>query len=393
MVDKDGVPKKIEFEASSLTSNSVTSCPDKPDKSSPRGSAPSADRALIGEQCYEDPATLGANLRYTVGFEDDDEQLEPGDVITVKQRALIDERGNPSRLYRYTVTPRADEDEFQVARASVGNVRHAKQASLLIRNTPETTKRLQIAARNSGVAAGAAGNDWVVYPYVAPDRREPHDSTIRVGADPIHRIISYTIADGKVTLANLAAGLNANSMFSRHFTARAINSTAADDGVLDIDDASGERLGATSNRRGRSLVGVRLLFTDHVQNVSFDTGDRKESDFFAPDLLASVFVPGRDVGGAGDLATDKVEVRCQRRGKVVYLEYNTTEASLLPQSGTLVWIPSGVATNYGGESNRADRQLPLRADATVPTSFGYRAAELSKTDTDARSLRCDGDDS
>ena len=149
-------------------------------------------------------------------------QLAVGDVITVAKGRCTDQRRNPSRLTRYTVREHADNSssrtEFKVAQAAVGTAKHTKQATLLISNhtlptPPGQVKRLRITAKSTGVAGGASGNGWVVYPYVDPDRSEPASSQIEVGVDTVHRIISYTIVDGKITLANLAAALNRNSTF------------------------------------------------------------------------------------------------------------------------------------------------------------------------------------
>ena len=99
VVDQDGVSKMVTFVDSEI------SCPLKPEDPSPRAGLPTDQADKVGEQCYEDPATLGANLRYTVTV---DSLLEPGDVITVAKGALSDQRRNPNRLTRFTVASHAD---------------------------------------------------------------------------------------------------------------------------------------------------------------------------------------------------------------------------------------------------------------------------------------------
>ena len=384
VVAEDGETKKVTFV------DSATDCPLKPEGPSTRSGLPTEQAEKIGEKCFEDPATLGANLRYAVTV---DGGLEVGDVITVAKGALYDQRRNPNKLARYTVTPHADngiDGDYTVKRAAVGTPRHPKQASLYIRNTPEsTTKRLRIDARAGGVAAGAAGNGWVVYPYVDPDRTQPTESVIEVGVDPVHRIISYTIVDGKVTLANLAAALNADTTFRRHFSARVVSTAtltcraAGAAQAVDIDDPSGRELCG-----GFSTVGVRVQFTDHVSRIDYEDTDTGQENFRAPASFASLFLDGRDAADP-DLA-----VRCLRRGPVVYLEYIATDDALVPRPGTPVRVPAGVATGYGDTDddgtldvlNVAQRVFNLRSDPAIPAQFGYEVEQLGAVD--ASGLRC-----
>lgn|GEM_PF-569574 len=379
VVDGDGVPKTVTFVPSGGTHGS---CPSKPERTTPLG-------GKIGEECYEDPATLGANLRYTATVSP---ALDVGDVITVRKGALSDQRRNPNRLTRYTVAAHADNGsngDFTVARAAVGTPRHTGQASLLIRNNtcgPDSTadcegsRRVRIDARATGVAAGAAGNGWVVYPYVDPSRTEPADSVIDVGVDPVHRIISYTFVEGKITLANLAAGLNADTTFRRHFSARVVSSSRAAD-VLSIDEASGATFSG-----GISTVGVQVTFTDNVSTV---TGATR---FASSPLLADLFLDG------GQSRDSDVEVRCQRRGAAVYLEYIATDDALVPRAGAPVRVPAGVAMNYAdtddndetpgpGVTNLPQRRFNLRSDAAIPGQFGYGEAQLV---SDAAGQSCGG---
>lgn len=402
VVDVDGKPKPITFVPSGRTGSS---CPGKAETGRPRADLPEGQRSEVGEQCYEDPATLGANLRYTAKLspspDETDVVLKVGDVITVQKGALHDQRRNPNRLTRYTVTEHADNGEngdFIVHRAAVGTPRHTRQAALLIRNTPESaTKRVRIDARSTGLAAGAAGNGWVVYPYVDPGRTEPADSVVEVGVDPVHRIISYTFVEGKVTLANLATALNADPTFRTHFSARVVSSATlscrrADGSALGtattvgIADASGGELCG-----GSTMVGVRVTFTDNVKAVDGATDDFGQSTLDEFPSLAKLFLDG------GDSSEADVTLRCQRRGPVVYLEYVATDDALLPRAGTPVRVPAGVVTNYHtppdeGTANLRQRVFNLRSDAAIPARFGYTTTQLgdsSRTDAPMQSCRRD----
>lgn len=391
VVDADGVAKAVTFVPSGDTGGS---CPLKPEDPSPRAGLSTAQAAKIGEQCYEDPATLGANLRYTAMVSP---ALDVGDVITVNKGALADQRRNPNRLTRYTVTEHADNDlngDFTVRQAAVGTPRHTKHASLYIRNNTcgatgtddcEGRKRVRITARATGIAAGAAGNGWIIYPFVDPSRTEPAESEIDVGVDPVHRIISYTFADGKITLDNLAAALNADATFRRHFSARVVSSgtlrcsaaaVTAPTTIqpVGIADAAG---GAMCG--GFSTVGVRVTFTDNVKVV---TGANR---FVPSQSLADLFLDG------GDSGDDNVVLRCQRRGPVVYLEYVATDDALMPRAGTPVRVPAGVANNYADTPNLARLPFNLRLDDAIPNQFGYEQTQLVSTKgTDAPGQRCDG---
>lgn len=402
VVDKDGQARAVTFVASSVD------CPHKSESDTPLGDK-------IGERCYEDPATLGANIRYTAALSGADAQLEPGDVITVARGALYDQRNNPNKLTRYTVrehADNADHGDFTVRRAAVGKPRHAKQATLLIRNNTcgasgdaacEGSRRVRITARSTSVAAG---NGWLVYPYVAPDRTEPADSEIEVGVDPVHRIISYTIADGKITLANLSAALNADAEFKRHFSSRVVTSSATN-GVLGIADPAGGSLVG-----GISIVGLRVQFSDHVRSVPaapdadtapdaryvslFGSAAAAPAGFRAPLTFASLFL------GESDADDDRVAVRCQRRGDVVYLEYRATDDALVPRAGTPVLVPMGVAAGHGDQNedetpdvqNLRQRRFHLRSDPAIPSQFGYAREALSPQGTnsvaDAAGAACSG---
>lgn len=405
VVNEDGEARAVTFVASSVD------CPHKSESDTPLGDK-------IGERCYEDPATLGANFRYTAALSGADAQLEPGDVITVARGALYDQRNNPNKLTRYTVrehADNADHGDFTVRRAAVGNSRHAKQATLLIRNNTcgadgtaacEGSRRVRITARSTSVAAGAAGNGWLVYPYVAPDRTEPADSEIEVGVDPVHRIISYTIADGKITLANLSAALNADAEFKRHFSSRVVTSSATN-GVLGIADPAGGSLVG-----GISIVGLRVQFSDHVRSVPaapgadtapdaryvslFGSAAAAPAGFRAPLRFASLFL------GDADADDDRVAVRCQRRGDVVYLEYRATDAELVPRAGTPVSVPAGIAAGHGDQNedetpdvqNLRQRRFHLRSDPAIPSQFGYAREALNRQGTnsvaDAADAACNG---
>jgi len=378
--------------------------------------APLGDK--IGERCYEDPATLGANFRYTAMLADEGATLEAGDVVTVSRGALYDQRRNPNKLTRYTVrahADNADHGDFTVQRAAVGKPRHTRQATLLIQNNTcgaggdaacEGSRRVSITARSTSAAAGAAGNGWIVYPYIDPERTEPADSEIDVGVDPVHRIISYTIAEGKITLANLSAALNADAEFKRYFSSRVVTSSATN-GVLGIADPSGGTLVG-----GFSVVGLRVRFTDHVRSVPevaetdtapgaryelfFGSGRAPPEGFRAPLTFASLFL------GDSTADNDGVAVRCQRRGSVVYLEYAVTDGALLPRAGTPVSVPDGVAAGHGDQNedgtpdvqNLRQRRFHLRSDPTIPSQFGYAREALrpqgDNSVADAAGAACNG---
>ncbi len=405
VVDKEGEPKDVIFVASS------TSCPHKSESDAPLGDK-------IGERCYEDPATLGANFRYTAMLADEGATLEAGDVVTVSRGALYDQRRNPNKLTRYTVrahADNADHGDFTVQRAAVGKPRHTRQATLLIQNNTcgaggdaacEGSRRVSITARSTSAAAGAAGNGWIVYPYIDPERTEPADSEIDVGVDPVHRIISYTIAEGKITLANLSAALNADAEFKRYFSSRVVTSSATN-GVLGIADPSGGTLVG-----GFSVVGLRVRFTDHVRSVPevsetdtapgaryelfFGSGRAPPEGFRAPLTFASLFL------GDSTADNDGVAVRCQRRGSVVYLEYAVTDGALLPRAGTPVSVPDGVAAGHGDQNedgtpdvqNLRQRRFHLRSDPTIPSQFGYAREALrpqgDNSVADAAGAACNG---
>lgn len=382
VVDKLGNPKTVTF------ATAAEDCPLGGEVAGAGAAPPPSTGGDIGVACYEDPATHGARYRYTASVAP---ALAEGDVITVAKGALADRRGNPSPLTRSVVAAPADNGEngvFGVVRAAVGNVLHTRPASLFISNAPaEGNRRLQIDARSTGAAAGAAGNGWRVYPYVDIDaaRVDPAQRVVDVGVDPVHRVLSYTIIDRFATLAELAAAMNADAGFRRHFSARVVSRTGVP--LMPIDSAAGAAMSG-----GASTVGLRVHFTDHVKaldGAAQVSSPASRAQFAAPDDLANLFLDGSDASDA------RVLVSCLRRGAVVYLHYEVRSVAgsplsnvdaLLPKAGTATQMPAGVATSFADAPNRSEPRFHLRSDPTIPAAVGYPDNRIG----DAAGLHCGG---
>ena len=276
--------------------------------------------------------------------------LVAGDVITVERRAVLDKGGRGSALVRYTVAAPPEEGEFEITSVSIGDYWHTEQASAIL---GEDTLRLTTKA--DGVAAGAAGNDWVIFGYdhrpgdTAAARAESTNAfDIDVGVDVVHKVISYTIFEtrpardiGRVAnLFDLASALHAHEDFSANF---ALSFVATPDHAksdpLGETDPTGERFGddtpdtpATYTEEvGMTSVVVEARFS-HLVRTLLDDGAAIAADI-APEFTGTPMI------------------RMERPDYILRIAYTASSLAELPTRLGFRVIAAGVATSYNADGD------------------------------------------
>ena len=280
----------------------------------------------------------GVHARMTVAVTP---ALGVGDVITVKRQAILDKGGRGNALRRQTIGAHKAQGKFEVSSVSIGDHKHTAQATAVFGGTGST---LTVAAKASGIAAGAAGNGWVIYGYDDRPGTDPTESTnafnIDVAVDTANQVISYTISEVKpvkdigrvANLVDLAGALVKNSDFAANFSvdygdrdsqtkATALGATAPA-GAHFGDDTATETAGMTA-------VGVVVRFNDVVEELAGTDGD----------TLANALRPtGSTVEGT---------VSFLPPDNVVHISYTSSNLKMLPARAGFRVIPAEVATSYG----------------------------------------------
>lgn len=277
-------------------------------------------------------------------------RLAKGDAITVERKATIDERGIGNALRRLVVPEPKEAGKFEISAVFVGNqVNTVNQASATITTPGDPgVAKMRITARSTGAAAGANGNEWVIFGYddrpgadaaEKAERRNAFDIT--VVADANNKTIHYVITERTPTrdidrvanLLDLASALNRNSTFRSNFT---VDYVRNDDGTkARSEDAKNTPLGATDSAgvklsRGVSAVGVLVRFNDAVQRLS-RTGDPYD---IVPDLIR--------LGSTGY----ESEVHFSAPTDRVFITYWASDPEALPHRSAFRIIMPGRATNY-----------------------------------------------
>ncbi|MCY4517045.1 MAG: cell wall-binding repeat-containing protein [Acidimicrobiaceae bacterium] len=278
------------------------------------------------------------------------EPLAKGDAIVVERKAVIDERGVGNALRRLVVPDPKEPGKFEISAVFVGNqVNTINQAQATISTpAPSPVAKMRITARPTGAAAGANGNDWVIFGYddrPGADAAEKAASTkafnIVVFADATNKVINYLISESAPTrgigrvanLLDLASALNRNSTFRTNFT---VDYVRDDTGLkTNTNDAKDTALGPTDTAGvplsgGVSAVGVLVRFNDTVQSLT-------------------------ETGGVYDIQTDLVrlgstgyesELNFSAPTDEVFITYWASDPQALPHRTAFRIIMPGRATNY-----------------------------------------------
>ena len=309
--------------------------------------------SITGTSLVADP--LGRHTATHAVDVDTNVPLAKGDAIVVERKAVIDERGIGNALRRLVVPDPKEPGKFEISAVFVGNqVNTINQARATISTpAPSPVAKMRITARSTGAAAGANGNDWVLFGYddrpgadAAEKAARTNAFDITVVADAANQTIHYLITErtpardiGRVAnLLDLASALNRNSTFRSNFT---VDYVRDDTGLkTNTNDAKDTPLGPTdpagvSLSGGVSAVGVLVRFNDAVQSLT-------------------------ETGGVYDIETDLVrlgstgyESRAHFSAPTdrVFITYWASDPQALPHRSAFRIIMPGRATNYHNEVN------------------------------------------
>lgn len=281
--------------------------------------------------------------------------LAARDSIIVERKAAIDERGVGNALRRLVVPEPKEPGKFEIAGVFVGNqVNTVNQASATI-STPGDpgVAKMRITARSTGAAAGANGNDWVLFGYDDRPGADAAEKALRENAfditvvvDANNKTIHYLITertptrdiDRPANLLDLASALNRNTTFRSNFTVDYIRNDNGE--KANTNDAKDTPLGATDSAgvalsRGVSAVGVLVRFNDAVQSLT-GTGDPYDIE---TDLVR--------LGSTGYESEAHFSAPTDR----VFITYWASDPQALPHRSAFRIIMPGRATNYHNEAN------------------------------------------
>ena len=336
--------------------------------------------------------------------------LQPGDEVIVERRTFLDTGGRGNSERRVTVQAVKDDDdstaagEFEITSVSIGDVVHTSQASVVFGSSAGTSAMLEVTALRTGAAAGAAGNDWIVYGY--DDRPDSDDTAagvqnanafdIDVAVDIANKRISYTISqstperllpqgvDGP-TLGDLASALASNSDFVANFTVGYADPTTAappqgtgsgKDTPLDATTPAGERFGdgtgASADPTAAAAADIESIGTTSVGVVvKFNDAIRTLQGTSPGDDLAQAIAVMFPVAAADRSASDAMTVNFLAPDNVVHISYTADTTTELPTRLGFRVIPNNVAVNYNGAadadgvSNVREILNSLRPDSSI----------------------------
>lgn len=275
--------------------------------------------------------------------------LAARDAITVERNAFIDERGIGNALRRLVVPEPKKPGKFEISAVYVGNqVNTINQARATISTpAPSPVAKMRVTARSTGAAAGANGNEWVIFGY---DDRSGADAAekaasenafdIAVFADANNKVINYLISErtptrdiGRVAnLLDLASALNRNATFRSNFT---VDYVRDDTGLkTNTNDAKDTALGATDTAGiklsgGLSAVGVLVRFNDAIQRLSGGNPYDIETDLVR-------------LGSTGWESS----LRFSAPTNEFFITYWASDPQALPHRSAFRIIMPGRATNY-----------------------------------------------
>ena len=341
--------------------------------------------------------------------------LRAGDVIMIKGNAFIDQNGRRNRLVQYTV-PKVRTDTvanlgtgaLQIDSVSIGDYVHTNQANAIFpSSTTPAANTLKITALPTGVAAGAAGNSWVIYGY--DDRQDGSVSSyafdIDVDVDIANQRIAYTISDvlprrplvGRVnndgaTIGDLAVALVSNSDFAANFTVEYGGSgppTQSKGSLLGATGPAGVGFGDDSSNEevGRTSVGVVVKFNGDIAELRDEAGSAITASTttnvaLAYDIAPSAPVPfqkGLTLGQAATNANPNAyDVKFVAPDDVVHISYTADSMAKLPQRAGFRIIAAKVAVGY--PDNTLRRLYGFNGAGAARTAYVVGDTDLSRAD-------------
>lgn len=297
--------------------------------------------------------------------------LAEGDLVRVGSGAALDShdrrsgarsvrvRSSQARLGVVSVragppNPGVDDSPRTLSPDAISGVSERAQVSL--------GESLTIVGKWSGLAAGAAGNAWQIHstradtPIIRPGQGTTGDDppTTQVWVDArgqsvlIRHVDAPAGQEREQTFGELVQLLNADSDFSRHFTAELSDPCADGDEIVDLDEDGFVRTARLAG--GKSSVSFLVTFNDYVASYAAAgqvvTGDASE---LIDDILGAL-IP--DYGEApAEYPADRLEVAAPVPGDEVLFRFTTedpehTIGQQISLRGNRITIDDGIAGSF-----------------------------------------------
>ena len=284
--------------------------------------------------------------------------LSVNDRIEIKANTFRDKFDQGNRVANHNVkAPRAD---FEITSIAIGDVTQVAAATAVIGAAADG---IEITGKKDGLAAGALGNEWVIYGYRDPDSTGADTTDVTVAVDTKHSVITYTITTpgpivGQPNLYHLASRLVANDDFSANFTL-AYGGTSSTSNKLQTFGDSNVGIDFTN---GQSSVVVRANFNDVAEGLGSSGAGNTDTG------LSNAINHGRDITGLTEAGT--VTVLFVSADRMAYFTYTTAAGAegvaTLPAQGGARVIPASVVNNfYQGDHDNDTDTAEVGADGTA----------------------------
>lgn len=245
------------------------------------------------------------------------------------------------------------------------------------RNATVAIESVNITAKWSGAASGAAGNDW----SVTTDSASGLDSTaktaeIDVSVNSRNKVIRVRYMDGSPTRQDLVNELNGNAEFAKMFNATTACADAKTE-LTRVQYASGDATNPGDLTGGRSTVAFMVTFSDYINTLTGTAaGDNLRDDVLNALITGYEAAPGQasDLASVDEATTPNfAEVRFNSNGaasvgvsKQVYIRFTTSNAMNIPSTRS---GPGRGTVTVGGDD-------PKQAEATSVHVATSHAAEV-----------------
>ena len=294
--------------------------------------------------------------------------VRPGDVITLKARAVADGKGNFNAQTSQTAI--AEPASPFVSSVWMSRLIHNLQNTWTVPSgefgtvlqSGVTNTALTISAKASGDAAGAAGNDWDIVFDVASSYDPAKAPAIDVRVDATGKVVTARVLNGRVTVGHLLDALRANEDFDERFTAiiPCANVGTGRRTPLGVNSAAVNRnVDLVSAAAGRTRFAVEVRFNSFVHSHD-DTV-----------LLDAVFAgaAGRTNSALGvRTITGSALAGSSRPAAVTTMAMQTVGAVT---NGVAALTP-GVTGTHGEYSNRVRFQIQVSSVLDIPKTDGVR---------------------
>ncbi|WP_419551543.1 cell wall-binding repeat-containing protein [Candidatus Poriferisodalis sp.] len=295
------------------------------------------------------------------------EELERGDRVTIRSGAVEDVDGNRNAQRSFVAI--AAHKNPRITTVLMSNPKYPSHAAATVPRTIGGSRNtIDIVAKASGAAAGAAGNDWSFVFDVASTWTATGASDIEVRVVERDSTVFVRFNNGKATNGDLKAAMEANLDADAMFEMKLPRDAA---GGCETALSTELALGTNDRQITASLVGgvtevaIEARFNGYLESVD---DDGLLEDILADTVERSGAVSDLVVRAALDLDAPEPFVG---PGMVVRYEARTTDAAMLPQVRDLVTTVAGRDAVFDDPDTNADET----ADPVPAIATGYAQPE------------------